>query len=317
MLRPAPTAFSNFLTARVPFGLYSGPVMDMSTRAWSSVRRSQRKVWMYAGAFNSQYYTGFAIADAGIAATAFAYFYDAENHRFAEEKVTLPFGFPRAFDPDLNSAWRLKGFAINRSGNKIICTYSGRKLKLEMQLTEVRAGASTIAPAGFRPFHHTYKNLLMPVQVKASLEGRNISFEGKIGSIDFSKGYPPRHTFWNWASLNGITEGGLALGINLVADFNNGIENALWVNDQIVPLSQALFSYKRPAEKSKWQITTTDGRLEMEFFPNGQRSEHINALLMQSRFVQPFGSFKGTINLDGAKLPFTAYGVVEEHQALW
>jgi hypothetical protein len=117
--------------------------------------------------------------------------------------------------------------------------------------------------------------------------------------------------------VNAVTESGIEFGVNLVGDFNNSIENALWVNGGVNQLSQATFSYGRPVEKSLWQIKTLDGKLSMEFKPLGMRGENINALLMLSRFKQPFGVFTGTVFLDGQSHKFTGYGVVEEHFAKW
>jgi hypothetical protein len=272
---------------------------------------------MYAGAFTPQYYVGFAIADAGIVATAFAYFFDAQSGLFIEEKSTVPFGFGSAFDPDLSTTWRLKNFSITREGKSLICSFHGNRLDIKMSVSENGNGATTIAPAGDRPFHHSYKNLLLPTEVAVKADGKDISFAGNIGGIDFSKGYPPRHTFWNWASMNAVTESGMEFGVNLVGDFNNSIENALWVNSDVVQLSQATFSYGRPVEKSTWQIATLDGAVSMEFKPLGMRGEDTNAIFMLSRFKQPFGVFTGTVRIDGHSHRFTGYGVVEEHFAKW
>ena len=317
MLAKAPQSFSAFTKNAVPFGLYSGPVADMKTDFWASLRRGQRKTWMYAGAFSSQYYVGFAIADAGIVATAFAYFFDSNSGQYVEEKATVPFAFGSEFDPDLKTTWSLKKFSITRDGDKFIYSYQGKRLDIKMTVVENGQGSTTIAPAGDRPFHHTYKNLLLPTQVEAKVDGQMVSFGGNIGGLDFSKGYPPRHTFWNWASMNATTESGIEFGVNLVGDFNNSIENALWQDGQVSQLSQATFSYTRPVEKSIWQINTLDGVLSMEFKPLGMRGESINALLMLSRFKQPFGVFTGTVRLNGINHKFTGYGVVEEHFAKW
>jgi hypothetical protein len=272
---------------------------------------------MYAGAFTSRYYAGFAIADAGMVATAFAYIFDAQTGLYVEEKTTVPFGFSTPFDPDLSTSWSLKKFSIARDGDRMICSYTGKRLQMKMAITENGKGSTTIAPAGDRPFHHTYKNLLLPTEVEARVDGQNIKFNGNIGGIDFSKGYPPRHTFWNWASMNAVTDSGIEFGVNLVGDFNNSIENALWVNGSVSQLSQATFSYSRPAEKSIWYVSTLDGLISMDFKPLGMRSENTNAILMLSRFKQPFGVFTGTVILSGESHRFTGYGVVEEHFAKW
>jgi len=317
MMNPAPQSFSHFSKSPVPYGLYAGAVEDMNTAIWSELRRGQRKAWTYTGAFSQRYYVGFAIADAGIAATAFAYVFDAETGLYVEEKATVPFGFSSDFDPDLKSVWQLKNFSITRDGDRFTYTYQGKRIQLRMTVTENGKGVTTIAPAAGRPFHHTYKNLLLPAEVDATVDGQHITFSGNIGGLDFSKGYPPRNTFWNWASINALTDSGVEFGVNLVGDFNNSIENALWVNGEVSQLSQATFSYGQPVEKSEWQIATLDGILQMRFKPLGMRGENINAFIMMSKFKQPFGVFTGTVQLKDGVHAFTGYGVVEEHFAKW
>ncbi|MBS1593651.1 MAG: DUF2804 domain-containing protein [Bacteroidetes bacterium] len=317
MLPQAPDSLKSFANGPVPFGLYAGPVADMSTAPWSALRRSQRKAWIFTSAFSTRYCVGFAIADAGMVATAFVYFFDTQTGQYIEEKTTVPLGFGAAFDPDLRSTWQLKNFSIKADTDRITCSFAGKRIHISLSLTENGNGSTTIAPAGDRPFHHTYKNLLMPAAVEGTIDGASIKFEGTIGGLDFSKGYPPRHTFWNWASMNAVTDHGVEFGVNLVGDFNNSIENALWVNGKVQQLSQATFSYERPVDKNTWQITTLDGTLNMKFTPRGARGEDINALVMMSRFKQPFGTFAGTVRLDGVLHNFTGQGVVEEHFAKW
>ena len=38
---------------------------------------------------------------------------------------------------------------------------------------------------------------------------------------------------------------------------------------------------------------------------------------MKSKFTQPFGTVDGTIVIDGKEEKFTAFGVVEDHHAVW
>lgn len=317
MLTAAPASLSSFASGPIPFGLYAGTIADLSTAPWSALRRSQRKAWIFSSAFSSRYCVGFAIADAGLVATAFVYFFDTQTGKYVEEKATVPFGFGSDFDPDLGSTWQLKNFSILPQGDKITCSFAGKRIRISIAMTENGKGSTTIAPAGDRPFHHTYKNLLLPTVVEATVDGESIKFDGNIGGLDFSKGYPPRHTFWNWASMNATTDTGVEFGVNLVGDFNNSIENALWAGGSVHQLSQATFSYGRPVEKSTWQIATLDGTLHMKFEPRGVRGEDLNALVMMSRFKQPFGTFSGTVKLDGVLHNFTGHGVVEEHFAKW
>jgi hypothetical protein len=317
-LPKAPASLAQFANKQMPFGLFAGIVPDATTTPWQGLRRSARKVWIYAGAFNQRYYTGFAIADAGLVATAFAYVFDAETKKYVEEKTTVPFGFASTFDPLIQSEWRLKNFSIVSNGNTMVLTYKGKRINLEMQLeNDFNHGLTTIAPAADRPFNHTYKDILMPAKVTATVDGESIAYGGNIGSVDFSKGYPPRSTFWNWVSMVGETASGQPVGLNLVAQHNNSLENSLWTADSAQSVSQCTFEYKQPLDKNTWAIRSLDGIVDLTFTPLGKRAENINAIFMVSKFVQPFGVFEGTVRINGTPQPVKGYGVVEEHFAKW
>lgn len=314
VLPPSPAAFSG----NMHYGLYSGAVADVTTAAWQPLRRAQRKTWVFGGVYTGKYYAGLAIADAGVVATAFVYFFDVEKNVYLEEKITVPYGMPRTFDPGMNSEWRLKNFSITSQRNALLLDYRGKKLSVHIELeNNVGNGLTTIAPSAGRPFNHTYKNLQMPSLVNVSVNGENISYGGNIGFIDFSKGYPPRNTFWNWALMSGETDSGISVGLNLVAEYNNSIENALWFGDTRHALPQAIFEYKQPLDKNTWSIRTLDGTINLKFTPAGKRAENINALIMYSKFVQCFGKFEGTVTINGTTHNVTGYGVVEEHFAKW
>jgi predicted secreted hydrolase len=135
--------------------------------------------------------------------------------------------------------------------------------------------------------------------------------------LDFSKGYPPRNTFWNWASFVGRTEDGRSFGLNLTADFNNALENAMWVNGRLVPLATALFRYQPTAVLDEWRLTTADGVIDLRFIPDGLREENITLGAFESRFQQPFGRFEGTVKLQGQTVHVTGSGVTEQHWATW
>jgi hypothetical protein len=115
----------------------------------------------------------------------------------------------------------------------------------------------------------------------------------------------------------GKTESGKSLSVNLVDKFNEGIENALWLDGKPMPLSTAHFHYIRPADKSIWRILTRDNIFEARFRPFGARGENLNMGIMRSQFVQPYGIFDGQIKVNGETEKFSGYGVTEDHLALW
>lgn len=308
----------------IPFGVYNDLIQNVDTSFWdkqgliAKKRRTERKTWFFFGVFSPELICGFAIADAGMVATAFSYFYSFKDGIFEEDKITVPLGFPNGFNPDLESEWKLGNYSIKTEQGKINMQYIG-KYKMYITAENTENGASVVAPSsGDRPFNFTYKNLCVPVKVQINNGSVNTyATSGKYGSIDFTKGFPPRETIWNWLSFIGITESQKTIAVNLVDKFNANMENILWIDGQKTQLSTAVFSFQQPYDKTDWLIETKDGILNCHLTPKGARSEHINALIMKSKFVQPFGTLDGTVMIDGKQERFTAFGVVEDHHAVW
>lgn len=308
----------------IPYGVYDDLIANTDTSIYDkqgfvvNKRRTERKTWIFFGVFSPTLICGFAIADAGMVGTAFSYFYSLKDGVFVEDKTTVPLGFANDFNPNLDSEWTLGKYSIKTENGKMKLQYTG-KYKMYIEADNNHNGASIVAPSnGGRPFNFTYKNICVPTKVQINNGGSNTyAVSGNYGSIDFTKGYPPRETIWNWLSFIGITETEKNIGINLVDRFNNNMENILWVNGNKILCSNAKFIFQEPSNSTDWIIETTDGILNCHLTPNGARTENINALIMKSRFTQPFGRIDGTILIDGKHEKFTAYGVVEDHHAVW
>jgi hypothetical protein len=322
MLLPAPVALlkNNFPS----FGKYNGPIEDTSVASWQSGfldRRFKRKGWIYTGIYNAEIALGFAIADTGYLGKAFIYCYHFPTQTFVEEAAQFPFYYHKDFMPSLKNEWLFKQgkllWHIAPNGNDLEFKFEGKKLKADFVLHSIEKGMSVVAPAGNRPFNFTYKHAAINVTAEIVLNSNIYKVNGNDAVLDFTLGFPPRDTRWNWASATGKTINGDTVGINLVAYFNGEMENVLLLNGKIISLSKALFQYEKPADKSNWHITTNDSILEMQFSPSGARKDYINAGILKHQFVQPFGKFEGTLLLEGNKIPFVAYGVTEEHHSLW
>jgi hypothetical protein len=304
------------------FGLYEGPIADTTTPAWdfnskfAPRRRTERKAWIYLGVFSRDFYAGIAIADAGYIASAFSYIYIPAEKFFVEDKITLPLGFNSDFNATMNDSWRLGRYEILPSSERVVVNIRG-KFDFTAVFRLTGKGLSTIAPAGKRPFNFTYKEMGLSCEGEFIYGNRRQKFSGEFGMLDYTKGYPARRTEWNWLSMIGKTESGKSLSVNLVDKFNDGIENALWLDNKAISLSSAHFHYIRPAEKSIWRVLTRDNAFEARFRPFGARSEDLNLGLFKSKFVQPYGVFDGQIKIGGESEKFTGYGVTEDHLAVW
>jgi hypothetical protein len=306
----------------LPHGAYADIIRDTSTAEWDrhgglvKRRRTQRKAWIFVGAYTADLMVGLAIVDAGYLANAFAYFYVPSENLYQEQKVIVPYGFISQFEPELTGEWNLRNFSIGTIGSSLHANTTGN-FQMNIEIEHNSEGLSFMCPAADRPFNFTYKNLCLETAVSVFYNGRRFKSAGRIGGIDFSKGYPPRHTHWNWALVSGTAGDGRPVGMNLFKGHNGKYENAAWIGDQrvLLPTTEFLFDQSRPLDRQEWQLRSD--MVDVRFTPSHARREKINAALLSHDFVQPFGRFEGLIRLDSGPLAFTGFGPVEEHTSLW
>ena len=308
----------------IPFAAYDYYIEQTSTKLWDgnqgllSKRRIQRKTWFFISAANEDYFMGFAIVDAGLVSKAFVYIFDFKTKKMMEDGITVPLGFAADFDPILQSTWILKNYSIKFKNDKISADYLGKKFSLSLELEYNEKGMSFMCPSDeSRPFHFTYKNLLLNARAVITLNGKKSEVRNLKSGIDFSKGYPPRKTFWNWVSFVGKTVDGMEVGINLVDKFNGNLENVIWLGEEKIQVGKVLFDYQPPIESTEWEISAVDATLYLKMKPLGKRNENINALIMKSKFTQVFVLTEGYIIHKGEKIHLSGYAVMEEHEALW
>lgn len=318
-LPPAPPALDAGDGRPAASGRYRGAIADLSTAAWDGGgrRRLERKGWLYVSACTARYSVGYAVVDAGLVATAFVYLFDRDTRVLVEEKAAVPFGFAAGFAPDWRRPWNLarggkrwQVLPVGTQGWQF--RYTGRRLRLELDVERGGDGLTAISTAPGRPFAHTWKLCALASSLRFTVDGAAVE-TASSSAIDFTLGYPPRSALWNWASLDGVTDDGRRFGLNLVAHYMNGLENALWLDGELIPLAQASFAYDPANLLLPWRIRSEDGIVDLRFTPDGQRSERLNAGLLKSRFAQPFGRFEGRVGSAGV----SGHGVVEEHAALW
>lgn len=308
--------------SHLPYGIYDGLIDNVDTGPWDkdgfilSRRRTARKAWIFFGAYSPELICGLAIADAGIVANAFCYYYSFKDGSFRQHNALVPLGFGAGFNPGFTDNWKLGNYSISTVNGQMQMEFNG-DFSLRIKAVNNANGASVVAPAKDRPFNFTYKNVCLPVEVSINDEGKEYRINGNYGAADFTKGYPPRNTYWNWLAFIGKTESGREVGLNLVKHFNDELENILWVDGHKIVLGRSDFDMQKPLDKSPWKITTQDGILNCVLTPAGARSENVNALLMKSIFTQAFGSISGSLMINGASEKFTAYGVAEDHLARW
>lgn len=307
------------------YGVYNDVVSDTNTNAWDgskgwqSTRRWHRKSWIFFGAYSADIFVGFAVIDAGFLGKAFCYVYLPKTGRLLEHGIDRPFAFDCNFEANLDSYWTLGQYKILNKNGQLYFSFEGKKFQVQLQCRNNADGLSFICPSkgAKRPFHYTYKNLLLSTDIKFTENGQTQQFKQVYGSIDFSKGYPPKHTQWNWTSCLGQLEDGTPIGINLVDQFNKNMENAVWIGKERILIGEVTYEYSKPLDQSLWKIQSVDGSLELQMMPNGSRKENINLTVLKSKFTQVFGAINGKIFHQNQWKNLSGHGVMEEHEAIW
>jgi len=145
-----------------------------------------------------------------------------------------------------------------------------------------------------------------PVLVSGLIElhGRPFQIECE-GLMDESAGYHARHTVWKWSAGVGRSTDGRPLVWNLVTgvhDAEHASERTVWVDDEPREVAPVAFaddlSHVGDLAFSEWSA----------------REDNTNALVVRSRYRQPFGTFQGSI--DGVEVA-QGYGVMESHDVWW
>lgn len=289
------------------------------------------------GIINPDIIFGCAVIHLGYISSAFVFGFDRKGKQMMEHApVFLPLGqvrFDRNPEQGMTSYQSLRGrlcLIHDQAACKKTITAGfylpGRSLKADIKVAE--------PDSGLFPMH-----FLMPMKDKrgafttkaAGLKAKgtivlnrktfDLDPENTFAVFDWTNGFYPRHTSWNWASGAGLAHDGTPIGFNFSSGvYENGLlENTVWVNGKPEPVSEIVFAYDPQSPSLPWQIKSRDGSVDLSFKPEGIRRAHDDLGIIKSRFIQPCGTFEGSIKTSKT-LPIhfsTVGGVVEEHHATW
>jgi hypothetical protein len=130
------------------------------------------------------------------------------------------------------------------------------------------------------------------------------------GLVDESAGYHARRTAWEWSAGVGTALDGRPVAWNLVAGIHDAAqhsERTVWVDGVAREVGPAGFTPN--LDRVEWP----GGALR--FSEQTRRSRRDQMVLIASDYVQPFGTFAGTVG-PGVELA-AGYGVMERHRARW
>lgn len=317
-------------------------------------RRMRLKRWHYTSVAGPDVFFACAIVDAGYLGTAFAYVVDRKSGEMHEWTTLMPLarGITIA-DNSLDGVTSVEqpGFGRIDLGND-----SQRGVRTITAKLEGKLGVRNQPPlsASFEiwdwgrdpdpvvvveesaPARWLYTHKCYGLEAGGSIRcGRIDSViaagDGHAG-LDWNLGYRPYETWWNWAAGGGFATDGTRVGFNLTAHrpwIGSGRENTsieadatdcgLWIGGRRVKLDRVEFEYDPRAILRHWRIHDEAGLVDLEFNPIGKRHDDVNFGVVVSQFLQPYGTFSGTLRTpEGEVKELTdVFGVTEQHFAKW
>jgi hypothetical protein len=318
------------------FGAYQGRMRDTSlSRLAPAARREgwrrlvSEKRWHYAALADPQLFLGGAIVQFGYLASAFVYAFDRQQKRMlVERSFLLPPQWVQIDDLAAEARARMHRVrskmlieASATAGRLVIDLPGGVSAELWLRPQASLPALTAVCPVAGGGVTMTQKTVCVAAEGEVRIAGRILRVEGALGGLDYSHGYLARETRWRWASASGRLPDGSLVGLNLVEGHNDGevSENALWVNGRVSQPGRARFSLDESDPSRPWTVTTDDGRVDLRFLPEAVRREDIDLKLIASQYVQPMGTFEGTVR-DESGVAITIgglAGVVERHRARW
>jgi Protein of unknown function (DUF2804) len=337
-LSPRPDAVFDPATGALRTGSYRGglPPVDPAPLCKGTLFRvAHEKRWMYLAVAAEDLLVAVAVVRLGYAANAFAFAFDrAKGAMVASYTATTPSFAATVGDTGGEGClarlrWVGAGLSFERGHHE-------RDYRLEVATEELRISARlstegappaigavvSLDAVGAGPdglFNATEKRALLPVVGEVLARGKHYSLDGGLGGVDFTFGFLARRTTWRWAFALGRARTAERVSLNLVQGFVGPAECAVWVDGEVYPVSAGVVTFDEGNVLAPWQVRTEGGEVDLRFEPGAVHTEEHDYRVVASRFLQPVGSFSGTIHLPG-RAPLELYrvlGVVEDQAVTW
>ena len=328
-LAAAPPSFLAAGSSAPAFGAYAGPLPAVHfANLGLRDRVARRKRWVYVALATEQVWFSVAIVRTGYAATAFAFAYDLAGQRMMLDRTVLgPSPVARVSD-DFHAPGEIARFAMGKA--TLALTRSGSTLDLRVRMRDLEIDAAieeasgppavtAIADLGAGLVNGTEKRALLSMRGRARSGNREVILDEGTAGYDYTHGLLPRHTKWRWAFALGKTKSGEPFGLNLVQGFVGEAECAAFVSGTVravVPLAEPRFEFDVAQPLRQWRVVGEG--IDLAFEPGGMHAQDTNLGIVKSRFVQPVGTFTGTVRVDGRDVYVEGLpGVVEDQDVLW
>lgn len=301
------------LDGRMQPGLYAGRMLgqpvELLPRRPGRVRR-----WRYAAAAGDGVGVGAAVADLGYVGAAFAWAYLEGALLTWEARSLLGRAVEVGDEPSQPAAWRRR--------DEVVSLGDGGEIVLDVPVE----GGRLVAQFGVGPtwpvtlitrthgggWNVTEKAAGYAVRGNVAGAGSNVAVAG-WGWRDWTVGRQDRRTQWLWAAGAGSV-GAREVGFNVSTGMNGegDGENVVWWDRRPVPLVVDRFD----RGSRKWVLSGPSWALTFEPLATRAADERVGPFV--SRYLQPFGRFRGTLpGPDSGLVEVELDGVTESHVARW
>jgi uncharacterized protein DUF2804 len=241
------------------------------------------KAWRYVGVFAPELMVCAAVVRVGPARQCFWAVWDRQRHRLYEQT-------------------RLARRTVSL-GPGSVRVHDGA-IALELELSEA-AGIESVCRSG-ASYAWTRKQGGIEARGTVSIDGVRRALQGHA-VVDDTAAYYERHTSWRWSAGVGLHSDGRPVAWNLVDGVNDpprDSERTVWIDGEPVETPRVSFAN---------DLSAVGG---LRFIPEATRERRDNLIVVRSRYVQPFGTFAGSLPGGLGELA-QGFGVMEEHEAWW
>ena len=330
----------------VRFGIFAHAITEVNHRDYAltdpfgrPARRLARRFgfnqFQFLGALSEQLVFGCAITDIKYVGTAFAYCYEPATRRFAEFSLTQPLA---------------RGTRFTQTPESGICSFASGRTRITMS-AETRAAASPLGGdrrrqdhdrrrvprgrAGARADAHLHAGRRDRLGLRAQDRRSPPQRHAHAGRTSPTISAPCRSTATTTgapatcaATPSGTgavsparspTAASLGMNVSCGVNETSFTENCFWVDGRLHKLDTVAFEYDRNDLMRPWRVSSYDGRLALEFHPEGKHAEHINAYVVATNFNQLFGRYRGSLTTEaGERIAVDGMlGYMESHYAKW
>jgi len=309
------------------FGSYKGglPELDLGPTGRGGLwNYTHKKRWTWGAVADEHVIAAGAIVHLGYASTALAYALDRRTGRLLFDRSVMAPPNAARFDDGgsgkRSATFRTRGVGMSIGDHSVTLDFADGAHPFHVGARARSGSVSPPAIGAVVPIDGGYANAtekrLVDSDGEVVAQGMRFVLKDPLVALDHSAGFLARQTTWRWALGLGRTSSGARVGFNVVQGFVGEPECAAWVGDTLVPLGEGRFTHGDP--RSPWRVETTCGALEVLFHPAAVHREDNDLGLVRSRFVQPVGTFEGTLKVGGETVSLSRIPGVTEHQdVLW